>query len=258
MTTPDTSDTREDLPTAVRCEGLTKTYGSGPTATRALRGVNLEVRTGELLMLVGPSGCGKTTLISIIAGVLGRDGGGCEVLGHDYDHMSQRETTCFRGKNIGFVFQAFNLIPTLTAAENVAAPLIINGARRDRAVDLASQTLGRVGFDDRMMRSSPVDLSGGQQQRVAIARALVHNPRLIVCDEPTSALDWGHGEQVVELLRLAAHDQGATILVVAHDARIVPYADQVVLLEDGRLRDSDRNGPHPFRQALPNTLPGHF
>jgi len=186
-------------------------------------------------MLVGPSGCGKTTLISIIAGVLGRDGGGCEVLGHDYDHMSQRETTCFRGKNIGFVFQAFNLIPTLTAAENVAAPLIINGARRDRAVDLASQTLGRVGFDDRMMRSSPVDLSGGQQQRVAIARALVHNPRLIVCDEPTSALDGETGQKVMDLMRRIAMGKDRALIVVTHDARVFRFADRIAEMEDGMI-----------------------
>jgi putative ABC transport system ATP-binding protein len=235
MTAPIATDTHEDLPTAVRCEGVTKTYGSGPTATRALRGVNLEVRTGELLMLVGPSGCGKTTLISIIAGVLGRDGGGCEVLAHDYNHMSQGETTRFRGKNIGFVFQAFNLIPTLTAAENVAAPLIINGAKRERAVDLASQTLGRVGFDDRMMRSSPVDLSGGQQQRVAIARALVHDPRLIVCDEPTSALDGETGQKVMDLMRRIAMGKDRALIVVTHDARIFRFADRIAEMEDGMI-----------------------
>ena len=232
MNAPAKTDPRE-APLAVRCNGLTKTYGSGVTAARALRGVNLEVRTGELLMLVGPSGCGKTTLISIVAGVLGRDGGGCEVLGHDYEQMRQTETTHFRGKNIGFVFQAFNLIPTLTAAENVAAPLMINGARRGQAVELARQTLGKVGFDDRMMGSSPVDLSGGQQQRVAVARALIHKPRLIVCDEPTSALDGETGQKVMELLRQMALDKDRALIVVTHDARIFRFADRIAEMEDG-------------------------
>jgi putative ABC transport system ATP-binding protein len=220
-------------PLAVRCDGVTKTYGSGATAARALRGVNLEVRTGELLMLVGPSGCGKTTLISVIAGVLGRDEGKCDVLGHDYDQMSQGETTRFRGKNIGFVFQAFNLIPTLTAAENVAAPLMINGARRGRAVDQARQTLATVGLDDRMMRSFPQDLSGGQQQRVAIARALVHNPKLIVCDEPTSALDGETGQKVMDLMRRMALGKDRALMVVTHDARIFRFADRIAEMEDG-------------------------
>ena len=141
------------------------------------------------MMMVGPSGSGKTTLISILAGVLARDGGDCSVLDHDYGKMSSDDTTRFRGSNIGFVFQAWNLIPTLTAVENVAVPLIILGRPRHTAIKQASEILREVGFDDRMMHSLPLDLSGGQQQRVAIARSLVHHPRLIVCDEPTSALD---------------------------------------------------------------------
>ncbi|MEI9892534.1 MAG: ABC transporter ATP-binding protein [Chthoniobacter sp.] len=163
---------------AVHCSGLTKTFGTGNAAVRALRGVDLEVHNGELLMLVGPSGCGKTTLISVIAGVLRRDGGECSVFGQDYDGMTEDETTSYRGLNIGFVFQAFNLIPTLTTAENVAMPLIINGMKLREAVKRAREILVEVGFDDRMMDSHPTDLSGGQQQRVAIARALVHRPPL--------------------------------------------------------------------------------
>ena len=196
--------------TSVRCIDLTKTYGTGSTAVRALRGINLEVHTGELMMLVGPSGCGKTTLISVIAGVLGRDGGECSVLNRDYTRMSPDDITRFRAQNIGFVFQAWNLIPALTAAENVAVPLIINGAKNRAAIERASQMLRKVGFDNRMMQSFPQDLSGGQQQRIAIARSLVHNPKLIVCDEPTSALDSETGRKVMELMReLAAGDERA-------------------------------------------------
>jgi putative ABC transport system ATP-binding protein len=256
MNTPSTTPVAETLSLAVHCKGVTKTYGSGETAARALRGVDLEVRLGELLMLVGPSGCGKTTLISVIAGVMGRDGGDCEVFGHDYNRMSQGDTTFFRGRNIGFVFQAFNMIPTLTATENVAAPLIINGAKRGVAVQRAAETLKRVGFDDRMMRSSPVDLSGGQQQRVAIARAMVHNPRLIVCDEPTSALDAETGQMVMDLMRRLALDKDRALVVVTHDSRIFQFADRIAEMEDGaitRVLNSPKEMKHSsefFRRNL--------
>jgi putative ABC transport system ATP-binding protein len=230
-----TSQIENGLEIAVRCHGVTKTYGRGNAAVQALRGVDLEVGTGELLMLVGPSGCGKTTLISVLAGVLGRDGGDCWVLGHDYDQMAPEETTRFRGKNIGFVFQAFNLIPALTAAENVATPLIINGVKPRLAVEQAVEVLQKVGFDERMMRSLPMDLSGGQQQRVAIARALVHNPRLIVCDEPTSALDGETGQKVMELMRRLAVGKDRALIVVTHDARIFEFADRIAQMNDGQI-----------------------
>ena len=220
---------------AVRCQGVTKTFGTGPAAFQALRGVDLEVRTGELLMLVGPSGCGKTTLISVIAGVLRRDGGACTVFGHDYLTMAEQETTRFRGKHIGFVFQAFNLIPTLTAAENVSTPLVIQGMKRSPAVVEAREMLRKVGFDERMEESSPQDLSGGQQQRVAIARALVHQPDLIVCDEPTSALDSETGHKVMELMRGLALASNRALIVVTHDARIFEFADRIARMEDGRI-----------------------
>ena len=228
---------------SVCCANVTKTYGSGTTAVRALRGVNLEVRAGELMMLVGPSGCGKTTLISVIAGVLTRDGGECSVLSHDYTRLSADDTTRFRGQNIGFVFQAWNLIPALTSVENVAVPLMINGMRRRAAIERASEMLRKVGFDDRMMQSFPPDLSGGQQQRVAIARSLVHNPRLIVCDEPTSALDSETGRKVMELMRSLAVGKDRALLVVTHDARIFDFADRIAQMDDGvitRVVDSPK------------------
>ncbi|MEI8316105.1 MAG: ABC transporter ATP-binding protein [Verrucomicrobiota bacterium] len=220
---------------AVHCRQVTKTYGHGSAAVQALRGVDLDVRMGELLMLVGPSGCGKTTLISVIAGVLERDGGECEVFDHDYRHMKEKDTVQFRGKNIGFVFQAYNLIPTLTAAENVAAPLLIAGHKRRAAVERARDVLKQVGFDERMMKAPPSDLSGGQQQRVAIARAMVHNPRLIVCDEPTSALDHETGHHVMEVLRTVALGVDRALVVVTHDARIFEFADRVARMDDGHI-----------------------
>ena len=203
---------------------------------RALRGVDLEVRAGELMMLVGPSGCGKTTLISVIAGVLSRDGGECSVLDHDYTRMSSNTTTRFRGQNIGFVFQAWNLIPALTAVENVAVPLIINGANRRAGLLGATEMLRKVGFDDRMIGSFPQDLSGGQQQRIAIARSLVHSPRLIVCDEPTSALDSENGRKVMELMRQLGVGANRAVLVVTHDARIFEFADRIAEMEDGAIQ----------------------
>jgi putative ABC transport system ATP-binding protein len=149
--------------------------------------------------------------------------------------MSQREITRFRGQSIGFVFQAFNLIPSLTAAENVATPLVINGARQKSAVEHAREILRQVGFDERMMNSLPTDLSGGQQQRVAIARALIHGPRLIVCDEPTSALDSETGRMVMQLMRQLAVAKDRALVVVTHDARIFEFADRIAHMDDGRI-----------------------
>ena len=219
---------------AVHCRSVTKTYGAGETRVPALRGIDLEVRAGELLMLVGPSGCGKTTLLSVIAGILDPDGGDCTVLGDDLQRLSPGERTRRRGRNIGFVFQALNLLPPLTAAENVAVPLLVNGVPRREAVRKAGELLGRMGMGDRT-RDVPGNLSGGQQQRVAIARALAHDPRLIVCDEPTSALDHETGLRVMELLRAVALDGRRTLIIVTHDARIIEFADRIAYMDDGRI-----------------------
>jgi putative ABC transport system ATP-binding protein len=221
---------------AVKCHNLKKTYGVGQAAVQALRQVDLEVRTGELLMLVGPSGCGKTTLISIIAGILDQSEGDCLVFDQDFKSMLVQDKTRYRGQNIGFVFQAYNLIPALTAAENVAVPLLLHGAKRDKAKERASAVLKQVGFDKRMTGSLPAELSGGQQQRVAIARAMVHNPKLIVCDEPTSALDHDNGQRIMELLREVALQEGRALVVVTHDARIFGFADRIAKMDDGRIQ----------------------
>jgi putative ABC transport system ATP-binding protein len=219
---------------AVKCDNVVKTYETGGTKVVALRGIDIEVRTGELLMLVGPSGCGKTTLISVIAGILDHDEGDCTVFGNDFKSMRNRDRTTYRGQNIGFVFQAFNLLPTLTAAENVAVPLLILGTPRKEAIERAEEALRRVGLEQRM-HSYPKQLSGGQQQRVAIARALVHGPKLIVCDEPTSALDHETGHKVMELLREVAVGPDRALVIVTHDARIFGFADRIAKMDDGRV-----------------------
>jgi putative ABC transport system ATP-binding protein len=221
---------------AVFCRGVTKAYGTGDTGVLALRGVDLDVRRGELLMLVGPSGCGKTTLISIIATVLEQDSGDCDVLGQDVKMMVQKEKTRFRGASIGFVFQSFNLLPALSAVENVAVPLLINGANKGTAQAQAREALIQVGLGTRL-GSLPSQLSGGQQQRVAIARALVHNPKLIVCDEPTSNLDHETGRSVMKLLQGVAKKPDRTLIVVTHDPRIFDFADRIAHMDDGKIID---------------------
>jgi putative ABC transport system ATP-binding protein len=225
---------------AVDLAGVTKTYGKGDSKVTALRGVDLEVAPDELLMLVGPSGCGKTTLISIVAGILDQDEGSCHVFNRDLQAMKDRERVHFRGDNIGFVFQAFNLLPTLTAAENVAIPLLIKGLPRREAVGRAMDMLKKVGIGDRG-KSLPSELSGGQQQRVAIARSMVHSPKLIVCDEPTSALDHQTGHKVMELFRDVAMGEGRALIIVTHDQRIFEFADRIAKMDDGRIVEVTRN-----------------
>lgn len=219
---------------AVYLRGVTKTYGSGPSRVPALRGVDLDVPLGELVMLVGPSGCGKTTLISVVAGILDHDEGDSLVFGNDLRAMSQRQKTSFRGTNIGFVFQAYNLIPSLTTMENVAVPLLILGNSRKAALKRSKDVLAGVGLEDKL-NALPAALSGGQQQRVAIARALVHNPRLIVCDEPTSALDADTGRMVMEVLRQTALSENRALIIVTHDNRIFNFADRIARMDDGRI-----------------------
>ena len=225
---------RSDQDIAVRCRELTKTYGSGDAGVTALRGVDLDVRQGELLMVVGPSGCGKTTLISVIAAILSQDSGRCEVLGRDVTSMDQKERTRFRGESIGYVFQMFNLLPALTALENASIPLLLNGVSRKQAESRAEEVLDAVGLGDRQ-HSLPSHLSGGQQQRVAIARAMVHDPKLIVCDEPTSNLDHAAGHSMMELLRSAARSPNRALIVVTHDPRIFGFADRIAHMDDGRI-----------------------
>lgn len=219
---------------AVSCRNLKKTYGAGSTAVEALRGVNLEVKKAELLMMMGPSGSGKTTLISVIAGILTQTEGECLISDLDLNHMPDKEKTHYRGKHIGFVFQSFNLIPMLTCAENVSIPLLLQGMDRKQALKRAKDLLTEVGIPEKV-DISPAQLSGGQQQRVAIARAMVHDPDLIVCDEPTSNLDHETGMKIMQLLRTIVDERGKTLIVVSHDQRIMGFAHRIVRLDDGRI-----------------------
>jgi len=218
----------------VICRNLTKDYGSGDSRVRALRGVDLDIAPGELTLLVGPSGCGKTTLISILAGTLDATSGDVAVLGVDLKRLSKHQKAAFRAKDVGFVFQQFNLVPTLTAVENIAVPLVINGQSKAAAVARATEVLKAMGLGDRTT-SLPSQLSGGQQQRVAIARALVHQPRLLVADEPTSAIDARTGQAIMELIRQVALQPDRAAVVVTHDARVFGFGDRIITLEDGRV-----------------------
>jgi putative ABC transport system ATP-binding protein len=225
---------------AVKCSQIRKSFGLGNLRFEVLHGIDLEVKSGELLMLVGPSGSGKTTLISIIAGILSHDNGHCELFGKDLDTFSDSEKTKFRGENLGFVFQSFNLIPMLSNSENVAIPLLLNHMDRHEAIKLAEERLDQFGLGDKV-GNFPAQLSGGQQQRVAIARAVIHNPKLIVCDEPTSALDHENGALVLNHLREIVDKENRALIVVTHDSRIFDYADRIVHLEDGNIASEKTN-----------------
>jgi putative ABC transport system ATP-binding protein len=229
-------------PVAVHIEGVTKHFGTGDNTVHALRGVDWDVYKGQMTMIVGPSGCGKTTLLSVIAGILDCSEGLVSIFGQDVTAMSDRARTRFRAKHIGFVFQQYNLLPALTAAENAAIPLVIAGWSRAKAVGHARHVLGTLGMAKKT-ESLPSQLSGGQQQRVAIARALVHEPRLLVCDEPTAALDHDTGLTVLELLRAAAVRPDRAVVVVTHDNRIFHFGDRIAHMDDGRIVEvEDRAG----------------
>jgi len=226
---------------AVHCNEIKKHYGKGLTRVEALRGVTFESYQGELLMIAGPSGCGKTTLLSIISTILDQDGGECLILGENVNKFSSDAKVSYRGKNIGFIFQNFNLIPMLTAVENTALPLVINGEDKELSLKYAAELLKEVGLEKRI-NAMPKQMSGGEQQRVAICRGCIHNPKIIVCDEPTSALDHKAGMQVMQMFKKIALKQDSSLIIVTHDARIFKFADRILEMEDGRIIKHSTNG----------------
>ena len=231
----------------VDVRAVEKNFGTGVDRIHVLNQVDFQARSGEITMLVGPSGCGKTTLLSAIAGTLKVESGEINVFGNSLEKMSGGALTNFRAKNIGFIFQQFNLIPTLTVAENVGVPLLIQGISSGKALKRSREILERVGLGPRW-NERPNKLSGGQQQRVAIARALVHEPPLVICDEPTAALDAQNGEIVLDLFRQVARSPDRAVIIVTHDNRIFSYADRIARMDDGEIvevREQDqKQTPH--------------
>jgi putative ABC transport system ATP-binding protein len=220
---------------AVQLKNVSKSFDSGDRPVQVLRGVDFTAPDGSLTMIVGPSGCGKTTLLSVIAGTLRPDSGQVQVFGQEIEQLSNRDLNHFRAHDVGFVFQQFHLIPTLTVLENVMIPMLIQEAGEAAAVKAAQAVLAQVGLSDQAKRR-PNALSGGQQQRVAIARALVHQPRLLICDEPTSALDGDTGQKIMKLILDIARRPGRCLVVVTHDHRIYGYADWIAEMEDGVIQ----------------------
>ena len=215
--------------------GLTKSFGTGDVMTTALRDVGIELFPGQLSLLMGPSGSGKSTLLAALSGLLRPDEGRVLILDQDLWSMTERQREHFRRLHCGFIFQGYNLFPALSARQQLEMVLRWgNGLNARVAGERTTAMLGLLGLSKKA-DLRPNQLSGGEKQRVAIGRALIKEPTFVFADEPTAALDWKHGEQVIELLRVAAHDAGATILVVAHDSRLIPHVDRVFHLDDGCL-----------------------
>jgi putative ABC transport system ATP-binding protein len=228
----------------LRATDLTRTFGSGEVATVALQNVSLDLYSGEFTLLMGPSGSGKSTLLAALSGLLRPDDGQVLAMGKDLWRLSDREREAFRLKYFGFIFQGYNLFPALTARQQIEMVLRWGeGVGRREARRRSDEMLDILGLTKKASLR-PIQLSGGEKQRVAIGRALIKEPSFCFADEPTSALDWAHGEQVIELLRTAARERGTTVLVVAHDSRIVPFVDRVLHLEDGVLAE-----PEPARES---------
>jgi putative ABC transport system ATP-binding protein len=240
----------DDMPKqALQGTNLTRTFGQGETRTVAVNDVSLALEPGQIALLMGPSGSGKSTLLAVLSGLLRPDSGQVMALGHDLWEMSDHQRERFRLKHFGFIFQGYNLFAALSARQQLE--MVVRwgeGATGRDARRRTDEMLSLLGLA-RKAHLRPAQLSGGEKQRVAIGRALIKGPEFCFADEPTSALDWAHGEQVIELLRAAAHERGGTVLIVAHDARIIPFADRIFHLEDGCLREGE-DYVHP--------APGHL
>ena len=229
---------------AIAVRQLTKTYAEGATGTLALRGVDLNAHAGELLMLVGPSGSGKTTLLSIMGCILTATSGSVRLAGREVVGLREKDLPALRLQYIGFVFQGFNLFPTLTAGENVELMLDLKGLSAVAAKRRAAELLDQVGLGGKYA-SFPADLSGGQKQRVAIARALAGDPQIILADEPTAALDSHTGRTVMEMMSELAHKRGRAVVIVTHDSRVMNFADRIVKIEDGAIARAEEVQPVP-------------
>jgi putative ABC transport system ATP-binding protein len=220
----------------VVADNLSKTYSISLTPRPVVDHVSLSVRAGELVAIMGPSGCGKSTLLHILAGLEPPDAGRVLVEGHDITAMDEKARTIYRREHIGFVFQFFNLVPNLTAAENIALPLRIAG-QRSGAMDRVSDLMRDLSLRD-LQGHRPEEISGGEQQRVAIARALLNQPAIVIADEPTGNLDFNTGNDVLELIWSHCVNQGQTAILATHDARAAAYADRVMVMKDGRIVDT--------------------
>jgi putative ABC transport system ATP-binding protein len=239
------SETRQDIDpvddaVAIDVEDLVKTYSSGDVQVRALRGVSLQVRRGEMVAIMGASGSGKTTLLNCISGLDNFDSGRVRIGGVDLASLSDKQKTSYRAHNMGFIFQTYNLLPVLSAVENVELPLVVSGANARRARELAMQALGRVGLADRA-KSRPSQLSGGQRQRVTIARALVNDPEIVWADEPTGALDSHTADEIISLMEQMNREHGQTFVVVTHDTGVGRRCDRLVTMSDGLISGEERN-----------------
>jgi putative ABC transport system ATP-binding protein len=234
----------------IEANGVTRVLGSGARKVQALRGIDLELKRGELTLLMGPSGSGKTTLLLVLGCMLTPSEGNVTICGIATTHADKEALAKIRRNHIGFVFQSYHLFPTLTAAQNVQLALDIRHEHGKRARLRAREALERVGLSHKV-KTRPGELSGGEQQRVAIARAIVTNPSVVLADEPTAALDGDNGRAILKILADSAHDGGQAVLVVTHDPRIVPFADRIIHIEDGLL--VDRADAEPTR--LPKIAP---
>lgn len=237
---------------AIKVRQLTKTYAEGEASVVALRGIDLDVHAGEIVMLMGPSGSGKTTLLSIMGCILTATTGSVQVSGREVVGLHQRHLPGIRLEHIGFIFQGFNLFPTLTAGENVELMLDLKGIRGSVAKQRSQELLEQVGLGEKY-NSFPNDLSGGQKQRVAIARALAGDPQIILADEPTAALDSHTGRNVMQMMKDLAHKRDRAVVIVTHDPRVAEFADRTIHIEDGLV--ANRSGVEvPAELLLPNEL----
>jgi putative ABC transport system ATP-binding protein len=226
----------------IRAEGVVKTYDTGTTKVQALRGVDFAVGRGEMVAVMGPSGCGKTTLLNCLSGLDDVDAGRIWLEGQDLAKMGDRKRTDYRARRMGFVFQVYNLLPVLSAVENVELPLLVSGVRPKEARTKAMAALGTVGLAE-WAKHRPAELSGGQRQRVTIARSLVNDPALVWGDEPTGALDSAAATGIMDLLRELNRSQGLTLILVTHDPGVGAQCDRIVRMRDGEIVGEERGTP---------------